>query len=68
MQLVTIRDLEQQSIADRVVAMKTGGVLRIGTPQEVLASEEFMVAAVGRAAAETLNLADGGPGRTEEKR
>ena len=55
-------------VADRVVAMKTGAILRVGTPLEVLVSEEFMVAAVGRAAADTLKLTGDGPDRTQERR
>jgi ABC-type branched-subunit amino acid transport system ATPase component len=45
-----------RAIADRVVAMQTGTLLKVGTPDEVLESDEFVVASLGRNAAETLHL------------
>jgi ABC-type branched-subunit amino acid transport system ATPase component len=49
-----------RAIADRVIAMQTGTVLKVGTPEEVLESDEFVVASLGRAAAETLQHAENG--------
>jgi ABC-type branched-subunit amino acid transport system ATPase component len=45
-----------RAMADRVVAMHTGSVLKAGAPDEVLESDEFVVASLGRAAAGTLHL------------
>jgi branched-chain amino acid transport system ATP-binding protein len=56
-----------RAIADRVVAMQTGAVLKAGPVSEVLESEEFVVASLGRAAAETLNLAEHGSEPTGER-
>lgn len=44
-----------RSIADRAIAMQTGSVLKVGSVRDVLESEEFVIASLGRAAAESLH-------------
>jgi branched-chain amino acid transport system ATP-binding protein len=52
--------------ADRVVAMQTGAVLRSGSVLEVLQSEEFMAATVGRTATESFHHGAADAARTDE--
>jgi branched-chain amino acid transport system ATP-binding protein len=44
-----------RAVADKAVAMQTGSVLMVGGVSDVLGSDEFVIASLGRAAAESLH-------------